>query len=41
MRKCRLKVFFIWSFGSPVVQRSITICAILVEDIRNNSVKLI
>ena len=30
-RKCRLKVFLIRSSGSPFVQRSITICAILVE----------
>ena len=27
-RKCRLKVFLIWSSGSPFVQQSITICAI-------------
>ena len=41
MRKCCLKLFLIWSSGSPFVQRSITICAILVEGIkRNNSVKL-
>ena len=40
-RKCRLKVFLIWSSGSPFVQGSITICAILAEGIqRNNSVKL-
>ena len=40
-RKCRLKVFLIWSSGSPFVQQSITISAILVEGIkRNNSVKL-
>ena len=40
-RKCHLKVFLIWISGSPFVQRSITICAILVEGImRNNSVKL-
>ena len=39
-RKCPLKVFLIWSFGSHFVQRSMTICAILVEGIqRNNSVK--
>ena len=31
-RKCRLKVFLIWSSDSPFVQRSVTICAILVED---------
>ena len=28
-RKCHLKVFLIWSSGSPFVQRSVTICAIL------------
>ena len=40
-RKCRLKVLLIWSSGSPFVQQSVTICAILVECImRNNSVKL-
>ena len=40
-RKCRLKVFLIWISGSPFVQRSVTICIILVEGIkRNNSVKL-
>ena len=40
-RKCRLKVILIWSSGSPFVQQSVTICAILVEGIqRNNSVKL-
>ena len=40
-RKCRLKVFLIWSSDSPFVQRSVTICASLVEGImRNNSVKL-
>ena len=39
--KCCLKVFLIWSSGSPFVQQSVTICAILVEGImRNNSVKL-
>ena len=39
-RKCRLKVFLIWSSDSPFGQRSVTICAILVEGImRNNSVK--
>ena len=27
-RKCRLKVFLIWSSGSPFVHRSVTICAI-------------
>ena len=30
-RKCGLKVFLIWSSGSHFVQRSITICPILVE----------
>ena len=40
-RKWRLKVFLIWSSGSPFVQRGITICAILVNGImRNNSMKL-
>ena len=40
-RKCRLKVFLIWSSGSPFVQRWVSICAILVEGIkRNNSLKL-
>ena len=40
-RRCRLKRFLIWSSGSPFVQRSGTICAILVEGIMiNNSVKL-
>ena len=40
-RKCCLKVFLIWSSSSPFIQRSLTICAILVEGIkRNNSVKL-
>ena len=33
-RKCCLKVFLIWSSGSPFVQRSVSICAILVEGIR-------
>ena len=41
-RKCRLKVFIIWSFCSPFVQRSFTICEILVEGIiRKRSVELI
>ena len=41
MGKCHLKVFLIRSSGSPSVQRSVIICAILVEGIkRNNSVKL-
>ena len=40
-RKCHLKVFLIWISGSPFVQRSIAICAILIEgNIRINSVKL-
>ena len=40
-RKCHLNVFLIWSSGSPFVQLSLTICAILVKGIkRNNSVKL-
>ena len=30
-RKCCLKVFLIWSSGSPFVQQSINICAILVK----------
>ena len=39
-RKCHLKIFLIWSSGSPFVQRGGTICAILVEGIkRNKSVK--
>ena len=37
-RKCRLKIFLIWQ---PFCQQSVTICAILVEEImRNNSLKL-
>ena len=40
-RRCYLKIFIIWSSGGPFVQRSGTVCAILVEGImRNNSVKL-
>ena len=40
-RRYVLKIFLIWSSGGPYVQRSETICAILVEGImRNNSVKL-
>ena len=36
--RCSLKIFLILSCGSPFVQRSGTICALLVEDImRNNS----
>ena len=39
-RRCYLKVFLIWSSGSPFVNQSKTICAILEEGImRNNSVK--
>ena len=39
-KKCRLKVILIWISGSPFVQRSVTICAILVKGImRNNSVE--
>ena len=38
--RCRLKIFLIWSSGSPFVQWSRTICAILVKGIMsNNSVK--
>ena len=38
-KRCRLKIFLIWSSGSPFVQRRGTICAILLEGImRNNSV---
>ena len=41
MRKYRLKVFLIWSSGSPFVQRNLTLCASLVEGIkRNTPVKL-
>ena len=41
LRRCLLKIFFIWSSGSPFVQRSGIICAILVEGIKkNNSMKL-
>ena len=41
-RRCHLKVFFlIWSFGSPPVQWSGTICAILKEgNMRKINVKL-
>ena len=40
-RKRRLKVFLIWSSGSPFVQWSATICAILVMGLmKNNSWKL-
>ena len=31
-RKCCLKIFLIWSSGSPFAQWSVTICAIFVED---------
>ena len=35
------QIFLIWSSGGPFVQRSGTICRILIEGImRNNSVKL-
>ena len=41
MRRCCFKIFLIWTSGGPFVQRSGTICAILVEGImRNNSLKL-
>ena len=33
LRRCRLKMFPIWSSGGPFGQRSGTICAILVEGI--------
>ena len=40
-RRCLLNTFHNWSPGSPAVQQSGTICAILVEGMkRNNSVKL-
>ena len=40
-RRCRLKIFLIWSSGGPFVPWSGTFCAILVEGImRNNSVNL-
>ena len=32
-RRCILKIFLFWSSGGPFVQRSGTICAILVEGI--------
>ena len=39
--RCLLKIFFIWNSDGPFVQRSGSICAILVEGImRHNSVKL-
>ena len=40
-RRCCLLIFLIWSSGSPFVQLSRTICAILIDGImRNISVKL-
>ena len=40
-RRCRLNILLICSSGDPFIQRSETICSILVEGImRNNSVKL-
>ena len=40
-RRCRLKIFLIWSSGGPFAQWSGIICVILVEGImRNNSEKL-
>ena len=40
-RRCRLKIYLIWSSGGPFVQWSGTICIILIKGIlRNNSVKL-
>ena len=40
-RNCHSKAFLIWISGSPFVQYSVTICAILLEGIlRNNSVRL-
>ena len=41
MRKCCLKLFLIWSSGSPFTRRSVIICAILAEGIlRNDFVKI-
>ena len=41
-RRCLLKIFLIWSSGGHFIQRSRTICEILVEGIkRKNSVKLV
>ena len=41
-RRCRLKIFLIWSSGGLYVQWSGTICAISVEAIiKNNSVNLL
>ena len=40
-RRCRLKIFLIWSSVGPFVQRRETIFAILVKGImRNNSEKI-
>ena len=40
-RRCRLKLFLIWSSGCSFVLWSVIICAIFVKGImRNNSVKL-
>ena len=40
-RRCRLKIFLIWSSGCPLVKQSGTICGILGKGImRNNAVKL-
>ena len=40
-RRCLLKIFLTWSSGGTFVQRSGTICAILVDGImRNNSKNL-
>ena len=36
MGRCLLNIFLIWSSGSPFVQQSGTICAILVEGIKRN-----
>ena len=35
-RRCLLKIILMWSSGSPIVQRSGTICAILLEGIMKN-----
>ena len=35
-RRCRLKIFLIWSSGSPFVLQSETICVILVKGIMRN-----
>ena len=40
-RRCRFKIFLIWSTSGTIVQRSRAICAICVEgSMRSNSVKL-